>query len=250
MEENSNFRKVIRKSIFSFIIVLIAVIIGLIILKYHVEGEQNMPFDLAQVLVVSSAEGYQNEESKNNKWDVKVYQTNDIYLNLKKNKNYKETEIIKSVEIKNINIDEKPIVGKIGIYVPDGENQVYNYKEENKINSGIIYTGDLKSNIKDLKISNQGGTVIFRVANETGKNYVSNEDEIKHDGTLLNKVGITNDQIKFRISFDVAINLESGITFTGRIDLNLPEGDITSQGVSNLDKRDKKDIVFKREKAD
>lgn len=247
MEENSNFKKVIRKSIFSFIIVLIATLIGLVILKYHVEGEQNMPFDLAQVLVVSSAEGYQNKESKKNNWDLEVYQTNDIYLNLKKNKNYKQTEIIKSIEIKNINIDEKPIVGDIGIYVPDGKNQIYNYKEENKIGSEIIYTGDLKSDINALKISNQGGTIIFRIANDTGKRYVSNEAEMKHDGTLLKKVGITNEQIKFKISFDIAINLESGITFTGRINLELPQGDITSQGVSNLDMKDKKDIVFKRE---
>ena len=36
-----------------------------------------MPFNLSDVLVISSAEGYQENET-NNKWNVDVYQTNDV----------------------------------------------------------------------------------------------------------------------------------------------------------------------------
>lgn len=247
MEENPRLKKIIKRSILIFIIVIVAAVIGVIILKYYVEGEQNMPFDLTEVLVVSTAEGYQEKESSKNNWDVEIYQTNDIYLNIKNNKNYKETEAIKNIEIKNISIDEQPQIGNIEIYLPSSEEQTYNYEESSKVNSEIIYTGDTKSDIKDLKISNQGGTIIFRVVNKTGKKYTSNEDELKHDGTLLEKVDIDSNAIKTKISFDVTINLESDISFTGKVTLELPIGDVKTQGITNLDKKDTSDIVFKRQ---
>ena len=128
MEENSIFKKIIKRNVLFFILVLAIALIGLIILKYHVEGEQNMPFDLSEILGVSTAEGNQKEETGDNKWNVDIYQTNDVYLNIKKNKNYKDTEIIKNIEIKNINIDEKPSIGKIELYVPSNENEIYNYE--------------------------------------------------------------------------------------------------------------------------
>lgn len=247
MEENSQIKKILKRSVYFIIIILIAAVIGLIILKYHVEGEQNMPFKLSEILAISTAEGYQEKESSDKKWDVEVYQTNDIYLDIKKNKNYKDTEVIKSIEIKNISIDENPKIGNISIYIPNGEEQIYKYDGENKINNEIIYEGDTKSDIKNLKISNQGGKIIFRVVNKTGKRYTSNEEELKHDGTLLNKVGINNSDIKFEMSFDIVINLESEVSFTGKVELELPTGDITTQGITNLNKTETSDVIFKRE---
>lgn len=247
MEENSQIKKILKRSVYFIIIILIAAVIGLIILKYHVEGEQNMPFKLSEILAISTAEGYQEKESSDKNWDVEVYQTNDIYLDIKKNKNYKETEVIKSIEIKNISIDENPKIGNISIYIPNGEEQIYKYDGENKINNEIIYEGDTKSDIKNLKISNQGGKIIFRVVNKTEKRYTSNEEELKHDGTLLNKVGINNNDIKFKMSFDIVINLESEVSFTGKVELELPTGDITTQGVTNLNETEINDVIFKRE---
>ena len=142
MEENSIFKKIIKRNVLFFILVLAIALIGLIILKYYVEGEQNMPFDLSEILVVSTAEGNQKEETGDNNWNVDIYQTNDVYLNIKKNKNYKDTEIIKNIEIKNINIDEKPSIGKIELYVPSNENEIYNYEENYKIN---CFTNIIKS---------------------------------------------------------------------------------------------------------
>lgn len=247
MEENSRLKKIIKRSILILVVVLAIAVIGLIILKYNVEGEQNMPFQLSELLVVSTAEGYQEKESSDKNWDVEVYQTNDIYLDIKKNKNYKDTEVIKSIEIKNITVDENPKIGNISIYIPNSEEQTYKYGDENKINNEIIYEGDTKSDIKNLKIANQGGKIIFRVVNKTGKRYTSNENELKHDGTLLNKVGINNNDIKYKISFDIVINLESEVTFTGNVELELPTGDITTQGITNLNKTETSDVIFKRE---
>ena len=204
-----------------------------------------MPFNLSDILVVSTAEGYQENETNEN-WNVDVIQINDIYLDIKKNKNYKDKEIIKSIEISNIQI-QNPTLGNIQIYRPSNSDQDYEYKEEYIINKSIEFKGDIKSDLKNLKISNQGGRILFRVLNNTGKIYSSNESEIKHDGTLLNKVGITNEDIQFNIIFDIKIELESGVTFCGNVKIDLPKENIINQGTTSLHETELKNVIFKRE---
>ena len=247
MEENFKFKKAIKKIIAFFIVVLALGIVGLMILRYYVEGEKNMPFNLSELTVVSSAEGIKRDETNENNWNVDVYQTNDVYINIKKNKNYKETEVIKNIEIRNINIEQKPALGNVSIYIPSDDNKTFNYKEEKKVNNEIKFEGDLKSDISNLKISNQGGTIIFRIINNIEKTYTSNDEELKHDGTLINKIGVNNSDIKFKISFDVIINLESDLSFVGKVNLELPIEDVTTNGVTSLNKENTKDIIFKRE---
>ena len=123
----------------------------------------------------------------------------------------------------------------------------YNIGDVVKITDKIEYIGGTESDIKNLKISNQGNTLIIRVLNKTGKRYTSNEEEFEHNGKLLDKVGITYEQVKAKISFDVTILLESDISFKGNIELELPIGDIAKEGSASLEITDTKNIVFKRE---
>lgn len=247
MENKSKLKKLILKSAYITVIVLIIAVIALIILKYNVEGEKNMPFKLSSIIVVSNAEGYQKEENKNYKWDADIYQINDVYLNIEKNKNYKEEEIIKSVVIENIKIEE-PQVGKTQIYRAANENNnLFVYNDEYKITDKVEYIGNKESDLKNLKIANQGNTLVFRILNKTERKYISNEEEFKHSGKLLEKVGLTYDEIKFTASFDLVINLESDISFRANIKLDLPTGNIIKEGTSSLEIKDMKNIVFKRE---
>ena len=246
MNEKSKLNKLILKGAYAVIIVLIIAVIALLILKYEVEGEQNMPFKLSDIIVLSNAEGYQEKESKEYKWDTEIYQTNDIYLNIEKNKNYKETQIIKSIEIENIKINETPKVGEFAFYrVASNDKSLFNYKEDYKINEKIEYIGDIKSDLSNLKISNQGGTIILRAVNKTGKEYKSNEKEFEHSGKLLKEVKLLNEEIKSIISFDLIINLESEISFKANIKLELPVGDIIKEGYASTEITE--NIVFKRE---
>ena len=99
--------------------------------------------------------------------------------------------------------------------------------------------------MSNIKISNQGGTIILRAVNKTGKEYNSNEKEFEHSGKLLKEVQILNDDIKSTVSFDLIINLESGISFKANIKLKLPVGDIITQGYASTEIAE--NIVFKRE---
>jgi len=248
MNNNSKINKLILKSAYITIIVLIMVVIALIILKYDVEGEKNMPFKLSSIILISSAEGYQETENPEYRWDSEIYQNNDIYLNIEKNKNYKETELIKSISIENLQIDKQPLVGNIKFYRTSGKaNNLFEYKEEYEISNKIEYLGDVDTDLGNLKISNQGGTLIIRIINKTGKNYISNDEKFEHSGKLLNKVGISSDEIKAKISFDLIIKLESDISFKARIELELPTGNIIKEGSSSTEIKNMKNIIFKRE---
>lgn len=248
MNNESKVNKLILKSAYFVIIVLIIAIIALLILKYNVEGEKNMPFKLSSVIVISNAEGYQETESEKYKWDTEIYQNNDIYINIEKNKNYKDTELIKSILIENIEIDNKPLVGNIEFYRTANEDKnLFSYKEDYQIKESIEYLGNIESDLKNLKISNQGGTIIIRAVNKTDKKYTSNEKEFEHSGKLLEKVGVSYEEVKSIISFDLVINLESDISFRAKIKLELPIGDIVKEGSSSTEITDMKNIVFKRE---
>lgn len=128
------------------------------------------------------------------------------------------------------------------------ENGVYYNKEEYKIKDKIEYIGnEEKSDIKNLQISNQGGLILLRVVNEDIGSYVSNEDkEIIHDGTLIGKVGVTNEELNFTISFDLSIESKSEKKFKTRITLEMPKGNLIQEGTTNYQIFGTDELVFKR----
>ena len=143
----------------SMIILIIAIIIftvGIIVLRYNVEGETNMPFELSKIAIISSQEGV-DKETQDSKWAFDIYQANDIYLYISKNDKYSKQEMIKEITIDNFRIEKQnnENIGNIKIYKPDAQNEntIFKNKEENIVES-IQYTGAVESNIKNMQISN------------------------------------------------------------------------------------------------
>ena len=158
-------KHIVRFCIVVFILSLVITVICLLMLKYAVEGENNMPFELSQLIVVSTAEGIDTEAGENT-WNFDLVQNNDVYIYISKNKNYKETEIIKNISLNNFKIEETPRVGKIQIFRPSKlENKIYEYIEEYKVNDEIKYSGSEFTNAKNLEIANQGGIILLRFCN-------------------------------------------------------------------------------------
>ena len=96
-------KKIVNKKYFHIcmiftIIVIILFTLGMICLKYNVEGETNMPFRLSKITVISSSEGI-DKENLENKWAFDVNQNNDVFLYIEKNKKnhvlYRVTPIFK-----------------------------------------------------------------------------------------------------------------------------------------------------------
>lgn len=239
-------QKIIKFFIVVFVLTLIITIICLLMLKYAVEGENNMPFELSQLIVVSTAEGIDTEGGEN-AWNFDLAQNNDIYFYISKNKNYKETQVIKSITFNNFKVENGPNVGKITIYRPSqDEGKIYEYKEEYTIENSITYAGAEFTNAKRLEIANQGGILLLRMTNKDLGKYSSNDETVTHNGTILAKAGLKYEDIKCKVNFDIIIELASGIKFAGNITIDLPSGNILTDGTSEYEKTDFKDIVFKR----
>ena len=229
-----------------FIIFAIIFIVGVISLKYNVEGEDNLPFYMSKISIISNVEGVDVEDSTN-KWNLQVNQNNDIYLYIKKNNNYKDTEIIESVKLNNFIIEQNSKIGNIKLLKPDSniESSIFKNTSENEVNS-IEYIGDMDSSIKEMKMSNQGGLVVFRYAINNLGNYISNDDEQINHSELLKKLNVNNDDLKFKVSFDIYITLNGGKVYKSNIDLELPVNDVVNQGTQSMEYTDLENIVFKR----
>lgn len=243
-------KQLINKKYFHICIILIIVVIllfilGIVVLRYNVEGETNMPFNLSKISIISSSEGI-DKDSGENKWAFDINQNNDIFLYIEKNNKYEKDEVIKTIDIANISIIKNVDKGEKSIYKPEQsfENSMFVNKEENKVDL-IEYTGGMESNIKKMQISNQGGIIAFRYANDKIAEYISNDDEINHSN-LLKNANITQEDLQAQLNFDIIIKVESGKEYQANISLDVPIQNIVEEGTTSIEKTDLDNIVFKR----
>ena len=234
-----------------FIIVLVVAFVIFRIIKYQTEGEKNMPFNLSKIIVVSTAqkEDISQENEQNNIWNFNIIQTNDVYISIERNKNNtKKDEKIKNISINNIEVTESPAVGVLKPYMPNSlEGENYKYSDEYVVNDSLTYRASDKTDDKNLQIGQNGGSVAISFANKQVGTYSSADDtEITYDGTMLSKIGITNEQVKSKVAFDLIIELDDGKKYSGRVELDLNCDNLIENGKSQIEITDFSNIIFKR----
>ena len=238
----------------STVILVLAIVIAFAIfsvMKYEVEGEKEVPFKLGKIIVISSAtsddvdnseqqgednnqvedgsvgqtiDEQQQQETESYIWNKKVIQTNDVYIYLDKNTEYEESQSIKSVKIENIKMLQNVKAGKIQVYMPNSlDDAVYKYINEFLVNSTLTYTGAEMDNKNNLQIGNQGGCVCLSFANVGLDQYKSNDDqEIQQGAAILEKMNVSNSDLKFKVAFDLVVEVQ-GMTYrTNNFQLLLP----------------------------
>lgn len=239
-----------NKKIFHIIMIIIIIFVflfiaGILVLRYQVEGEVNMPFEISKISIVESVEGVETEGAEE-KWNLNVNQNNDIYVYIEKNSSYGKTEIIEEVQIKNININKQNQKGEIKLYKPVvDEKRMFINTAENEITE-INYTGELESNIKEQKISNQGGIIAFRYGINNVSQYVSQTDEQIDHSQLLKLTNISQEDLKTNLSFDMIIKLASGKIYQTNINIDIPTDEIIEKGTVGTEIKELDNIVFKR----
>ena len=63
---------------------------------------------------------------------------------------------------------------------------------------------------------------------------------------MLKKLAINNDDLKFNVSFDININLDSNKSYKANVNLKLPIGNVVDDGIQSKENTDSENIVFKR----
>lgn len=239
-------KKTAKKYVIFLIISVIMLTLGMIMLKYSVEGEKNLPFNLSKILVVSTADTVITKDEQNN-LNAEIIARNDIYFHINKNGDYKKEAIIDKIIIDNFKILETPLKGETKIYFPSKKDNKYEYTTNYEIKNKLQYQGSERTDTELLEISNQGGVIgISTVLRNLGQYVPSKNEKIQSDGTLLNKANVSLNDIKEKISFDLTIATENGINFKANIVLDLPSGDIITNGVVTKDETKNIEIIFKR----
>ena len=246
-------KQTIKLVIAVFALVIVITFALIMMMKYEVEGETNMPFQLSKIMIIGTAEGVErgnNEESEESdlKWDFSIYQNNDIYFYIDQNEGITEEDLlIKNIEISNIQVTKAPQKGTIQTYMPNSEaGRLYSYDEQFLVQDSLTYKGASQSSSTNLEIGSKGGTAWIRFSNTAIGNYSSNEDEeIIHDGSLLEKIEATNEEISFEVSFDFMIETTEN-KYKANITLQLPTGDLAAEKTCYLEKTDMSDVIFKR----
>lgn len=243
----------IKQCIAISILTIIISVVAIIIIKYQVKGETNMPFNLSKITIISTAVSRLKDEENIQKikeisqWDLTVNQINDIYFFVDKNDQYKKQAILEAVTIENIKTTKLPQKGTIKAYMPNSVNGLlFDYEEKYVIQNSLTYRGAKESNEKNLEIGNQGGKALIGIVNQNVGTYTSSEDRgTSYDGTLITKAGIKKEQIQFTVNFDFII-ISRNIKYKANITLDLPYDNITEKGTTQIEKKDMSDIIFKR----
>lgn len=246
MSEQSLSNKILNICIVFIIIVGIVFTAVMCILNYDEKGETNMPFQISKITVISSVDG-QDVENSQYRWSINAIQNNDIYIYLEKNDEYKKQQIINSVILDNFNIAKKPNNGEVKIYKPvDEAVSLFKNIDENIIEE-LKYTGSKTTNSKKLEISNQGGVIALRCANDNIGIYTSNDEQEINYKELIKKMNIKEDDLKIELFFDITIKLDSGKAFKAEnIKLELPNHGIVEKGTVGYEYTNIDNIIFKR----
>ena len=238
-----------HKTIYIYIIVLFIIILITIIasqlLKYQVEGEQNLPFNINQILIISTADGIPNSNT-DKKWDFSILQNNDVYIEVEKK--VPQNDSLNRIILGNFNIISYPQKGEPKFYHPiDDKDLIFIYNDENIINDEIVFNVSDNSNLKKLSISQDRGIVAFSYCSTNIATYSSNDDtEITYDGKLLNKVNISEAEVKSELSFDLIVEMQSNKKYKTTINLQLPLDNFTRDGIIQHEITDFSNLIFKR----
>jgi len=237
-------KKLLKLSLTIVIVISVLFVVMMYLLTYHEEGETNIPFKISKIIIVSSTDGTQSSSAQN-QWALDVNQNNDIYLYIDKNKNYGKTELIENVKISNFNVVKETDNGEIKIYKTDKqENKMFSNVQEFEIKE-LTYIGDLESNIKQEKISNQGGIVAFRCANNKVSQYLADNITEVNYNQLLQMTSVQQKDLNVKISFDIEIKVVDKKTYQATVELQLPVQDVITNGTTNLEITELENIVFK-----
>ncbi len=242
-------KTMIKRIAFIVSIVLFLIAVLIIILRYQNVGETSLPFTVNKILFVSTVDA-EKVDDPNNMWNISVDQVNDVFVYIDKNSEEDSERLIKEIRFENFNITQSPKKGNVVLYKATGDintNNLYLNSSEDCMSSGLTFVGGEIDDMKNLEIANIGGVCGYRFAIKDLGSFISSEgEEVVYDGSLLSRLGINNDELKFKVSFDMIIVTDNNVSYKGSFEYELPTGNIVETGKGSTEITDFSNVIFKR----
>ena len=231
-----------------FVVCLLITFVTLIFIwiKYEVEGAKGLSFEIEEILIVSTADGKRIERKKEKTDNFEVSQVNDVFIKIREKEKPDSDNRIKKIEITNFKVEEKPKKGDLIILEPTGDlKKLFTNSKKNYITDTIEYKGATVDNLKQMETFDKGGTVVFRIENKMGSFNIKKDEVLEYNSKLLNRFVKNIDDIKFRLFFDLIIELDNGFKYSTTLEINKPTNDMLKEKKSIV-YEDVKDISFKK----
>ncbi|MCL2355289.1 MAG: hypothetical protein FWC68_05460, partial [Oscillospiraceae bacterium] len=202
-------KKMIHMYIIGISIIVIFTVVGFIMLRYSVEGERNLPFEIKEISIISTADVNQQRDEED-EWITEVFQKNAIYFRIEANQRRGRDEIIQSVVFDSFSIEKYNETGSVKIYRQYNRGE-YRYTDEFLVEDRLEFVGNVSTNISELQINNRGGIIGFSVVIKGLGEYEFDDNELfTADGLLLDRIDVTLEDIMLVLSFNITIETVAG----------------------------------------
>jgi len=241
-------KKMIHTYIVLIAILIVAVVVGLIMLRYSIQGERTMPFTINQMHIISTATTMAGSEQVDEygQWHMDLIQKNEIYLYIAANPEYRRDEAISSVILDNFRIEKYNEAGQVQLY-RQYDIGVHNFAEEFLVEDRLEITGNVITDVRALEINNQGGVIgLGVIIRDIARYNLVQGERAQINGITLAEEGVTAEDIKVTIYFDITIEIVSGNRFRAQHRIELPVGNILENGLEHVIVEDLSGMVFRR----
>lgn len=182
-------------------------------------------------LVVTSTVEAEDKTTDINNWQLNLTQKNHISILVDNEGSNK----ISNMSIDNIVVEKPTKLGKL-IASPKDNDKVCDILDSTQDIFYVYMKEKDGAYIAEIDVDNKDFVTNYKVPSDV--------KEIRYDGTLLNRVSVKPEELKFKISFNLNIIDIQGSISTAKITLEMPNKNIISEG-KVVEKIDPKKFAFK-----
>lgn len=198
------------------------------------EKNQNIIFSINKIIFFSNSDCENTINTSNNFTIDNLYAYTDIALFIDNNSEENTLEnTLKNLKIYNIKFTKEPAIGTPNLFYKSINNFAKGeLKEENKIEEKLEYkiTSENQADLTEpILYNNCANPITFTYINQNLKNdytITDTQNPIIYNGKLLERCGISLENIETQVSFDIEIENNKDEKFRTTIWFNIPYKDV------------------------
>lgn len=213
------------------VLISIVLVVGITMMLLKEDANINQGRFRINDIAIKSTVDAEDKTTDLNNWQLNLSQRNHLSILIDKESN----SIVSKIYVDDIQLEVPQNVGNFYIS-PKNDNLKYVLTDQEKDQFDIFVKEQDGCYLAEIDVNNDEFLKDYKVENTV--------KELRYDGTLLTKVGVSVDKLKFKISFNLNIIDIQGNLNTARIIVEAPDKELQTVGTV-VKKLDVKDFGFK-----